>query len=421
MQYSITQYPILRAQFPSQPTALLQEALASHRRASALEPANNDVLFNTAQVLSSLVAAIDEAGVNNTNLDPSALLEEAIALFQRCLAQQELDYEQALAQAANYSAEDPGGVALSGDDNNKDDLIMTSPTAEEDQWAVIVEPVTMQTLLDTACALLDTLAQACTLLAPTSPTSLKSLESMAQSLINDKINAYMQNVDAPAQRDAWLVKAHYATALLEASYRAGVIVAQHYEQSLTNIFELATGHTTDLRQSAGYLLSYADALVALNGSLAESNAEPNMRWRSLVKALDMLLAATKAPDAEMLPSIHAFRGDVELLRLMVIAAPGLPETLSNDKVKATLLKNAETYYRGAVAVSLSSISWSQSSIVLQAKVKRAVVEAFIGTSINPLRQLIQQGTARQTVVDVVTDMADESLITEEQKQQILAV
>lgn len=355
--------------------------------------------------------------MNNTGLDPSALLEEAITLFQKCLAQQELDYKQGLAQAASYSAEDQGGVSLS---MGSSEANTTTQTTEDEQWAAIVEPVTMQSLLDTACALLDTLAQACTLLAPSSPTSLDTLDGIAQSLINDKISSYMKNVDAPAQRDAWLVTAHYAATHLEASFRAGIIVAPHYEQSLINTFELLTNGPDDLRQSAGYLLSYADALVALNGAFAETSAEPNIRWRCLVKALDMLLAATKAPDAEMLPSIHAFRGDVELLRLMVIATPGLADSLSNDKVKATLLKNAETYYRGAIAVAQGSISWSQSPVVAQAKIKRAVVEGLAGKGAESLGLLIKQGIGKQTVLDVVKDMADESLITAEQRQQILA-
>lgn len=322
--------------------------------------------------------------MNNTGLDPSALLEEAIALFQKCLAQQELDYEQGLAQATSYSAEDQGGVPLS-----KDSSETNAQTTEDEQWAAIVEPVTMQTLLDTACALLDTLAQACTLLAPSSPTSLDTLDAIAQSLINDKITNYMKNVDAPSQRDAWLVNTHYAATHLEASYRAGIIVAPHYEQSLINTFELLTSGPDDLRQSAGYLLSYADALVALNGAFAETKIEPNIRWRCLVKALDMLLAATKAPDAEMLPSIHAFRGDVELLRLVVTAAPGLSDSLSNDKVRATLLKNAETYYRGAIAVAQGSISWSQSPVVNEAKIKRAVVEGLAGKGVESLRSTLR--------------------------------
>ena len=71
-------------------------ALASSRDALALKEDNADVLFNTAQILTSLVEALTD---DRTNIhDPLPFLEEALELFQRCLTLQEFNFTESLAQ-----------------------------------------------------------------------------------------------------------------------------------------------------------------------------------------------------------------------------------------------------------------------------------------------------------------------------------
>jgi hypothetical protein len=129
-----------------------------------IQPATNR-LSNTAQVLTSLVEEATEAGnPASSSIDLLPALEEALELFQRCLAVQEYQYTEFNAQAEALSEPDPddGGVTLSEAPS------ATSPEPpQDDRWASIVEPVTNDTLLDTLIAQLETL----TLLCNTLPTS----------------------------------------------------------------------------------------------------------------------------------------------------------------------------------------------------------------------------------------------------------
>ena len=420
IQYSISQYPALRTQFAGSYIELLEQALQSHRRAQRLDPGNADVLFNTAQVLSSLAEATHEASGMHEPSNAIKLIDEAIALFQQCLSQQEMQYQEGLAQAAGFSADEDGGVSLSQAHTTEPDEVPTNAPGPAEEWASVVEPVTTQSLLDTACALLDALALSCTFLRPATAQTTSAILATANTITNEKIPRYLQDIDPISHKDVWFSGVHFRRAYLEASYRASLIDAQSYEDNLAAVYADTMSGPTGLEQSASYLTSYADALIALNGALADMNVAPLTRWKCLTKALEYMTTATKAPDAENVPELHVGRGDIELLRVMLSSAPGLPDTLTNDKVKATLLKNAATYYSGAVAVARSSIMLSRAPVVSIAMVKEAVVKGMMGQGVEPLRELVKSGVSKDTMIECVNDMADESLISEELREQILS-
>jgi tetratricopeptide (TPR) repeat protein len=419
IQYSISQHPALRTQYAGSYIDLLEQALHSHRRAQSLDPANSDVLFNTAQVLSSLAEATHEASGNEPS-NAINLIDEAITLFQQCLLQQEMQYQESLTQAAGFAADEDGGVSLSQQHTSDGHEVPPDEPGPAEEWASVIEPVTTQSLLDTACALLDTLALSCTFLKPATVQTTSAILATANHITNEKIPKYLQDIDAISHKDVWLAGAHFRRAYLEASYRASLIDAQSYEDNLIAAYADTTSGPTNLAQSASYLTSYADALTALNGAFADMNVAPLTRWKSLTKALEYMTTATKAPDAENVPELHVGRGDIELLRFMLSSAPGLPDTLTNDKVRATLLKNAATYYSGAAAVARSSIMLSRAPVVSIAMVKEAVVKGMMGQGIEPLRELVKGGVSKDTMIECVGDMADESLISEELRQQILS-
>src|ERR1700712_411121 len=86
---------------------LLKETLLSHRYALSLDSTNADVLFNTAQVLTSLAEKLSEIKNDADARENSiSLLQEAVELFSSCLTKQELDFEefQALRQEAGEAA-----------------------------------------------------------------------------------------------------------------------------------------------------------------------------------------------------------------------------------------------------------------------------------------------------------------------------
>jgi hypothetical protein len=420
IQYSVTQFTLVRVQFPGTLVALLQQALSSHQQAQSLEPENNDVLFNTAQVLSSLVEAVNEDPAQASGLDITTLLEQSIELLRTCLSRQEIQYTEHLKQIASWEAEE-GGVSLTASSEDVPSRAGTpSSDADQEQWASVVEPVTAQTLMDTTCALLDTLALSCSLVALNDNKSLDTLYSIASDLFITTIPQYFSAVEPLSQKDIYLSSAHFRSAHLEASYHAHMVTAEEFEQRLASIYNDTSHAPSDVTQSASYLTSYADALIAFNGAFVDTDGNPNTRWKSLTKALDLLTTATKAPDAENVPEIHVGRGDLELLRLVVCKTPGVSGSLSTDKVKATLMKNAQTYYQGAVTIAQASIMLSRAPVVAVAKVKKAVVEGMDGGGVEPLRILMKGEMDKDVVVGVVKDMADEGLITEEEKRAILA-
>jgi hypothetical protein len=218
VQYELTQHPKLLGQLPGDLVDLLTTALESSRYALALKQDNADIFLwvdflfsipsstcvppprylpyrilhlpyllsglhhpcgthtdprsNTAQVLTSLVEATTEPRSNHSP-DVLSLLEEALGLFQRCLALQEYQYTESQSQAAAMSND------ASMDDSDLPDaedgsVSLTSEEPQDDRWATILEPITNSTLLDTLLAQVETLTLVCNLIPASSEPNLLS-------------------------------------------------------------------------------------------------------------------------------------------------------------------------------------------------------------------------------------------------------
>lgn len=111
-------------------------------------------------------------------------MEEALGLFQRCLALQEYQHTESQAQEAAISEDAPmddaelpdvedGGVSLVSDE------------PQDDRWATIVEPITNSTLLDTLLAQVETLTLLCNLTpASSEPTLLTFISEYSSKLLS---------------------------------------------------------------------------------------------------------------------------------------------------------------------------------------------------------------------------------------------
>jgi hypothetical protein len=134
--------------------------------------------------LTSLVEATTDSR-SNPGPDSLALLEEALGLFQRCLALQEYQYTESQAQAevptddasmddARLSDTEDGGASL------------TSDEPQDERWATIVEPITNNTLLDTILAQIETLTLLCNLIpASSEPTLLTFITEYSSNLLSE--------------------------------------------------------------------------------------------------------------------------------------------------------------------------------------------------------------------------------------------
>lgn len=357
IQYEIAQHPKLAAQLPAPQAEILEVALQSHREALYLEQDNADALFNSGQVLNSLAEALTESKHPSEEqlLQASKYLQEAVELFQRCLALQEMKFTEMEEQIMQMQSGEMESQAP--------ELEPMAPAPEpqeaegesepQEQWAAIVEPVTKNTLVDSAVAQLDTLTALCNLLVfNPNAGGVGWVQEYSSELIESRLPAYVEGSDR--QYEAGLAQAKFICALHDVLYRGGHTDAQTYQQEV----ERAFGPELDVSNDPEGLCSKAEALTSLNGAFAEAPPAEDpetfqfccsVRWQSLSTALDSLTAASKIPSADNLPKIHLARGDVEMQRWRLGRAPWNHTMAAQNE--ATLLRNAQTYYRGAAALA----------------------------------------------------------------------
>lgn len=244
IQYDITQRPSLLFEARAPVAVLLNEALGSHRRALQLDSDSPDVMFNTAQVLVSLAESLED----DDSLS-MASLEEALTLLEQCYARQEL----ALAEAKQYPSpehnsnpeeqEEGGEVSLGG---------AADPNAENDgfesdlQWASVVEPTTVSSLVDTCCASLDALSAWYGLLDTEGRDVAAKLEELTTRWTSRlDVNA-AKTQDSAVHDQARCAILRCQSASLEAAFRLGAIDISAYSQRLKSVTDAGRQHGNDV-------------------------------------------------------------------------------------------------------------------------------------------------------------------------------
>ncbi|PMD34398.1 hypothetical protein L207DRAFT_534731 [Hyaloscypha variabilis F] len=434
LQYEITQYPKLLQQLPGSLLELLQTAIESSKYALKLNEQNADVLFNTAQALTSYVEALQDAS-NAT--DPLPFLEESLELFQKCLDYQELQHREfqeqsAAAFAAQETDMDDGGVSLTAGSSmdvdsgpatpstNRDIPLDTpsSPPAqlEDDRWATIVEPVTDSSLLDTILAQLRTLSLLCTLLpvpsgiCPSSPNStpltppgqaLQSIQTYASSIL-PKLTTYTATTSRTTESQ--IAHSDYLSSLTDLQYRNGLLTPSSYFSALSTLYTHPTLQTNPeaLVKAAESLITFHQNITFL--SPTPTNPTPNpeiaaLSWQALSTALSNLTSASKLPDVENLAAVHVLRGDVEMLRYQM-GQLGFEVSRKNE---GALLRNAEVFYRGGKNVARADGDGEREKVEIEGRVKEGVVRGLRGESVEGLEGVGGEGerVVREAVEDGV--------------------
>jgi tetratricopeptide (TPR) repeat protein len=373
VQYEIATHPVLVRQAQLLVLQMLETALVSHRYALQLEPDNADTLFNTAGVLTSIA---EEIAKDTTLSDARVLnlLEEALELQNKCLSVQEYMFvESQEQQAAMMDASQLAETAPSNETATQPlPLDMDAEQAEE-QWASVIEPVTKETLLDTIEAQLSTLTTLCSILSSSpgsAPAStLAWVEEYSSKLLTVKAPAYLEGTTDRSQGLA-LVKANFISALLEAGFRGGNLDAQTYKRERDAAFATAD---LNLLNNFVALVANAASLIAFNSALAETmlvDVAPfsSMRWNSLAAAIGDLTKAAKLTDslAEDLAKTHLLRGDTSILQYQ-LSKPSVAyqPAVSNA---ASLLKNAEVYYRNASKLTMDDDEKKKEALLKEALV-----------------------------------------------------
>ncbi|KAF3484003.1 uncharacterized protein GIQ15_03327 [Arthroderma uncinatum] len=421
VQYEITQHPKLVTQLPGPILDILRIALTSHREALKKEQDNADILFNTAQVLTSVAEAITEGKRASEEQTEEALkcLTEALELFQRCLVLQELkftEYEEQLQMVKNGGPQDqPQQEQQQGSgDGPKMASGSGSGSTESEEWAAVIEPVTKNTLIDTAIAQLEALATLCGLLASDPGNSLAWVEEYSSELLREKIAAYVQGTDRA--NEVAIARAKFLSILLEVTYRSGRIDLDTYKHELDSAFS----NGVDVSQDPAGLCNQAEALVGFNSAIADfyPSAGVNgfektldLRWQALGVALSRLTAASKIAGAENLAKIHIARGDAEMYRWRLGQPPFLFGAAKDNS--GTLLKNAETYYRGGAAIARRD-GWAEEE--REGTIKEALAKGLAG-------DLSQMGdlaiNSKEYMLHVADDMAEDGLMSHEDLHKLM--
>ncbi|KAL4903510.1 hypothetical protein BDW74DRAFT_179926 [Aspergillus multicolor] len=416
VQYEITQHPRLAAQLTTPLGEALSVALQSHRDALILEQDNADALFNTAQVLTSLAEIVTDTKRPVEELLNQAVkfLQEAIELFQRCLVLQELKYTEMQEQIRQMESGEAGQTEQMQEPDQMQESPDVEQESEQEQWAAVVEPVTQDTLVDTAIAQLDALSTLCNLLAYDPGVGLSWVEEYSTDLLQKKVATLVEGSNR--YYEANLSRARFNAALNEVLYRSGRTDVETYYGAVVSSFA-----DLDVSADPEGLCAKADALSSFNTATAEqppSHSEEvfkkslGLRWQALSTALDALTKASKLPDAENLPKIHLARGDTELSRWRLGFAPW--EHAMAQQYGATLLKNAQTYYRGASALARRDGGTDE---VRDGTCKEAIAAAIEGQK-DKLAQL--KGAAPKELLQVAEDMVEEGWVSGPDMEALLS-
>ena len=397
---------------------VLEETLAYHRYALGLDQNNADTIFNTAQVLTSIAEEIfkDDPSSNDSAVGH---LKEALELLQRCFALQEFrftEFQHQVAEALRTSEEADRG-AMPANDGHKS-IGTSDPGLTQEQWVSVIEPITKDTLMDTIIAQLSTLTTLCSILGYTpqdvaAPT-LAWVEDYSSELLNVRLPALLEGVDRV--EEAAICKAVFISAMLEASFRADRLEVQTYRRERDTAFS-----QLPVPSSPAALMANAASLLAYNNALSESDHPPaatadlaSMRWDALAAAINNLATASNLCDIapENVPKTHLLRGDASLCQYQLSKPPAcFAPALKNS---ATLLKNAEVFYRNASRLTHDDEERQKG------RIQEAVVTLLEGKAEDGRTQLetITATLGDRCLRDHIDEMLAEGLLTENDVQTI---
>jgi hypothetical protein len=446
---------------------LLEDTLNSHRHAISLNPANTDILFNTAQVLTSLAEASLEDGTQEAAKTPArTLLEEAVDIFTGCLQKQQQEYEQmqadiAKAQASGeyqeaWKSDRPQPVEAEQQDAAESDSASDGPG----DWATVEEPVTPLTILETCTAQLGALI---TLLGLYTPEDLPSIEKKAQDGLltaTEIIPALINLIDASPEsvsedepeagptlsigqsskteeaettpkEDAVLAAASFQASIAEAMYRSGRSTSTQYAQQVEQTFATLLKESQGTSNPGlGYInirSSYADALIDLASSIADNlqydassfPSDSEIQWTALSQAQKTLTELSSAPlsstlSASRLADIFLARGDTELFRFRIAVTPGAKAAWANSK--AVVVANAGVFYRGARSYAQNAGA-VQTRATADAKAIVAEILKEVSSGSNARKENWKGRSA--DVAAVLGQMVEEGIVAEENAQGLL--
>ncbi|KAI1757797.1 hypothetical protein F4782DRAFT_480059 [Xylaria castorea] len=371
--------------------SVLQQALSSHQYALDLNPTHADTLFNMAQVLTGMaeiIAQDDEAD----DLEALQYIKQALEVQARCFELQQAAFaksrpelERAMRETAEHSTAQVGSGQATANPTSESQSI-----SREEQWAVIEEPITATTLLETIIAQIEALTAFCSMISPSltsspesghaSATALPWIDSYSENLLTQILPTLIdENRSILESRlcDVMLPRAVFMSNYLDLSFRLSTIDVEKYTSELESAFAqpgLDVASEDVLLASARALLSLNSALALVPTGVSDATAA-SIRWKILIEAQSRLSSVASIPDIDKhtVATTHLLRGDISLF-LQILAYPPIAHPQART-MTPQLLKHAEVYYRNAGRL-LGSLGRSTDEERTVCELKGAVVNVL---------------------------------------------
>ncbi|KAI0550238.1 hypothetical protein F4679DRAFT_543479 [Xylaria curta] len=370
---------------------VLRQALSSHQYALDINPTHTDTMFNMAQALTGIaeiIAEDDEANDSEALQYMKQALEIQISCFELqriAFEKSRLELERAMRETAEYST-----AQINSGQASTNTASESQSVSREEQWAVIEEPITAATLLETIIAQIEALTAFCSMISSSlasplpashadSASALSWIDSYSENLLTQTLPTLIdENRSTLESRlsDVMLPKAVFISNYLDLSFRLSKIDIKKYTSELESAFAQPGLDVT----SEDFLWASAHALLSLNSALAlvpTGGSDASVRWKVLIAAQSRLSSIASRPnlDKHALAITHLLRGDISLF-LQILSYP----PIAHPKARAmTPLKHAEVYYRNAGKL-LDSLGRSTEEERTASELKAAVVNVLLNSS-----------------------------------------
>ncbi|KAH9885192.1 hypothetical protein F4778DRAFT_761457 [Xylariomycetidae sp. FL2044] len=390
LQLEIATHPAFAAVLGTPVVELLHQALTSHQYVLNLDSENADALFNTAQALTAIAEGIADDDAMSDQ-DAAQYLQQALEYQAQCfeIQQQGFIRSQEILQQTNRN--DGGDGAANQSEESSITATQEPDSSEAQQWATIVEPVTIETLIDTLVSRFSTLTTLCSVCSSTTTgpnsTLLAWIQGYSSVLVTKTTNLLGDTRQEASEElsELALAKAIYISHYLELAFRWDNIDAQTYGSELEAAFSdagLALGSSREVSMAkVNGLLAFNEAL-ADSATTTQSAIHAGLRWSILLQAQSILDQVAQLPDVvsdrECLGSTHYIRGDISLLLHNLSYSP--LDYGPAQQGKEGLLRNAELYYRNASKLFGAGLSGLNDEKTIS-ELKGAIVKGIQAMSI----------------------------------------
>lgn len=338
----------------------MRQSIISSKHAWSLLNDDAEIMFNTAQSMTTLAGYLVEFDSYGDNLDETqderntqeaiSLLQESIAVFDQCLTRQtvlvqefhEMDQAAAAAAAASPDrADEQMGATqdIPEDQPPSASAMETDVDGSADQFVSVRSATTPQDLIDTAHAMLS--AMTVLLSVGDDNSQAETIVKAGQQLLTVQVPSWLQNIEKDRQGENdeesnadQSRHGEFELAVAAKLFSKGSISLEQYISSLSS---LGQPEAAVARADFDSICVQADSRIAIVETIADfltrhpgayQSGMTSTLWNMLSKSQELFTAAGKLrPQSE---DIMVSRADVEVLRFRLAVAGTIEQSQSGQ-------------------------------------------------------------------------------------------